>query len=727
MHRMINRLTGWISSPKGVKSILIIWIIAIILLSGVAPSSKKVAVSAGEGSIYENTASAIAEQMMDKHFPTDEGLPALVVFNDPNGISDEDRRAIKEMSEWLASTEKPEHVASALPFHAFPESVQDGMMSEDKSTLLFHLSLAAGLDSGQTYETLQQVRDWLESVKSAALQVEITGPAGIAADTLTLFKNADLILLFATIGLILILLIIIYRSPLLALIPLVIAGIVYQVVDRVIGLAGKYNLFIVDKQALSIMLILLFAVLTDYCLFVFSRYREELSKIGNKYDAMRVAMSKVGEPILFSGGTVLIAMLALLAAVFKPYHHFAPVFAIAIVFILLGGLTLIPAVFALLGRKAFWPFIPKLGDKETAKPARFWGKLGQLVVKRRAAVSIVLLAVFVLASLNIATMKSSFNLMKSFPEDLSSRQGYELLEQNFPKGTLAPVTILLTSDKEISLDATFLQRLDTLSRQIQEAGGIDSITPAEILPLAKPDARLPRNFLAEDNHAVKLQMTLKDNPYDQAALDRVEGLRTQAASLLNNSGLDSSQYELHFAGQTASQIDIRQMNMRDMIVTFTIITVLITIMLVFQTRSWRLALIMIFTILLSYLATIGLGWFIFHNMMGYESISYRLPVYTFVFLVALGVDYNIMLVSRIREEAKRYEWKEAISRGVSVTGSVISSAGIILAATFSVLTTQPMQELFLFGLTMAIGVVVDTFLIRGMLLPSILAYIKPKE
>ncbi|RAV20096.1 MMPL family transporter [Paenibacillus contaminans] len=720
MMRFINKITGWTGSPKGAKIVLIGWLAAIIALSGAAPAAKKFAVSAGEGSIHDDKPSAVAAQIMNERFPSNEGLPALVVFSGKDASGAEQRAKIAAFSKWLASDGKPEQVAGSLPFHQLPEAVQDQMFSQDKTTLIFPVSLKKDLASDQLYDTIEQLREGIAQIGMDGMQTEITGPAGIAADTTNLFKNADFVLMFATIGLILVILIIIYRSPLLAVIPLLIAGVVYQAVDRLIGLAGKNGWFLIDKQSLSIMMILLFAVLTDYCLFVFSRYREELRKGGGKYDAMREAMTHVGEPILFSGGTVLMAMLTLFAAVFKPYHHFAPVFSIAMAVILLGGLTLIPAVFALLGRKAFWPFAPKPETAGKPQKSGVWHAIAAFVVKRPVIPASVLLAMLIGLSVNFGTMSFSFNLMKSFPDDISSRKGYELLEQKFPKGQLAPVSVILESDKEITMDEAFVRNLTKLAGELDGQTGVDSVTP-EIKPdFAKADTALPRNFLSADKRAIKLQLITADNPYDQSALDAMKALRENSEALLAGSGLSTADFHMHFAGQTAEQVDVSDMNGRDTIVIFSLISVFITLMLLLQTRSVRLSLLMIATILLSYTATMGLGWLIFHYGLGYDAISYRLPVYTFVFLVALGVDYNIMLVSRIREEARQMEWKEAVRRGVALTGGVISSAGLILAATFCVLITQPLQELFLFGLTMALGILMDTFLVRGILLPAIM-------
>ena len=185
--------------------------------------------------------------------------------------------------------------------------------------------------------------------------------------------------------------------------------------------------------------------------------------------------------------------------------------------------------------------------------------------------------------------------------------------------------------------------------------------------------------------------------------------------------------KMHIAGQTAAQLDVKEMNDRDTIVLFAAVTILLIIVLAFQTKSIILPFLMMGTILLSYFASMGFSWWIFQYIFNLDAISYRLPVYTFILKVALGIDYNIMLVSRIREEAEKYPWKEAVARGVQLTGGVISSAGIILAATFSVLMTQPLQELFLFGFTMGIGILLDTFIIRGIFMPSLLILLFQKN
>lgn len=726
MLKPFRKLVQYTSSQKGAKMTILAWILAVVLFSLLAPSAKEYEVNSKEGSIKGDKPSEVAQQILKEQFPSTDGLPALLVFHRDGKISEEDIRKINELSEWLGSDEKPEQIMSALPFHSLPPNVQKQMYSENESTLLINLSLEPDLESSETLAVMNEIKEKANKIDMNGMQFEITGPAGISADTVSLFKSADIVLMLATVALIFILLIIIYRSPILAITPLIIAGIVYGVVDRILGLAGKNGWFTIDSSAVSIMLILLFAVLTDYSLFVFSRYREELKKQESKYVSMNEAIFHVSEPIVFSGGTVLLAMLTLFVTIFEPYNHFAPVFSVAVVIILIAGLTLIPSIFAIMGRKAFWPFVPKVEEAQITTHG-IWSAISKQVMKKPALLGGILLIVLLIGVFNFTSIQYSFNLLKSFPEDMPSRQGFELLEENYPAGQLAPMTVLIKSDKEFPINAELFEKVNHLVSILSDESNVASVTPIIQDEMLNIPESLPRNYLAESNKAIRLQFVLDSNPYEKEALDTIQKLRDSEASLLKASGFSTADVKLHFAGQTAQQLDVNHMNQRDMIVLFSLVTVFLTIILGFQTKSVMMPILMMATILLSFFSTMGFGWWIFKHLMGFDAISYRLPVYAFVFMVALGIDYNIMLVSRIKEEATKLPWREAVGKGVAVTGGVISSAGLILAATFAVLMTQPLQELFLFGFTMAFGILLDTFLIRGIFLPSILVLTGKKE
>lgn len=380
----------------------------------------------------------------------------------------------------------------------------------------------------------------------------------------------------------------------------------------------------------------------------------------------------------------------------------------------------------MLGRRAFWPTIPKV-NSEGKSSQGFWHWASKKVIKHPVIIASTIIVFLAIGAVNVFSIPFSFNLLKSFPDDISSRVGFELLEDNYPAGELAPVTIVLETKENIDKDADFLTSVQTLQNTLEDEKGISDVSSKITDDMIENDEELPQNFIADSEQSVKFQFTVEGNPYDRDAIDTVDTIRSNETTLLQDSGFTDDNVQIHIAGQTAHQLDVKEMNTRDMIVLFAIVIVALTVILGVQTKSVLLPSLMMGTIIVSYISTLGFGWLIFHHLMGYEEISYRLPVYTFIFMVALGIDYNIMLVSRIKEFAKNVTWKEAIQKGVAATGGVISSAGLILAATFSVLITQPIQELFLFGFIMAMGILLDTFIIRGFLLPSILVLTRKKK
>jgi RND superfamily putative drug exporter len=489
---------------------------------------------------------------------------------------------------------------------------------------------------------------------------------------------------------------------LLALIPLLAAAFVYEVVSQTLGLMGKAGL-VISNQTFSIMTILLFAAVVDYSLFVFSRYREELKKHENTFEAMKQAMRETGKPVFFSGGTVLAAMLVLFFAEFGDYRNFAPTFATAMFIIMIASITLVPALFALFGRKSFWPLIPKVGDPPV-KQGSLWSRVGRFVVKKPVVSAAAILVIMIASALNMLNMKYEFDTMKSFPDDMPSRQGYEILEQKFHKGDLAQTTVLVESESAISAE-----QQQALLKTLEEQPLVSSVR---------------RSGATEDQKAVQYTLTFEENPYAAETMDALEQMIQDADRLLAESNL---QGKLYFAGETAKKVDDRAANNRDLVKIVVFETILIFLMLILMTRSLKMPIYVMGTILISFLAALGLGMFLTNLFFGIDSISNRVPLYSFVFLVALGIDYNIMLISRYMEERKKHSLEKAVEIAVSNTGGVISSAGIILAATFAVLMTQPIQLLFVFGFIVAVGILLDTFLIRGVLLPSLIMLFEKKK
>lgn len=639
--------------------IIISWLMVVGLLSLFAPSSKEVTSTSRNAGLPDTALSIQADKVIKENFSSNEGIPLIIVFESNKATNDEEIQKVLELME--------QNYSSIPKFSKIPMEQRDSFVSEDKKTFFVPLILEGQLESKEVHEKVSEIKENISNMIPSDFNTYYTGPAGIASDTIELFSQADVVLLLATVGIIFIILIVIYRSLILAIIPLIGAGIVYGVVDRVIGLTGKFTSITIENQALSIMMILLFAVVTDYSLLLYARYKEEQN--------MKVALARTRETILFSGGTILAGVATLAFAVYEPYRNFAPVFVIAVVIMLIAGLTLLPALFA----------VVKVPKKKEAK-TKIWANAGNVSTKKPWTVAIPILLLLGIGTWHSTTIIYSYDLLASFPEELSSREGFTKLGEAFSEGEIAPTTILIKSkDEKVVAD---------VQEKLEDRPLVSQVRPSS----------------SESNKYTQFSIILKVNPYSKEALNEVETIREK---------LEDQQVLV--SGETVKQVDIRNINKRDTALVMGLMTVLIGLMLALQTRSIRASMLMMLSILLSFGAALGFSTWTFDFFFGYTSFSYRIPLYTFVFLVALGVDYSIMLMSRLKEERKQYEEQEAIAKTVEKTGGVISSAGLILAATFAVLISQPVMELKLFGFAVAVGVLLDTFIVRPLLLPALLS------
>ena len=693
MKRFLHAVTDWVSTKKGMRITIIAWLVLMVGLSA-GPSLTDYKVTNFQ-SLPDEAESIIAQNKVDELFPSDTGTPGILVFNNPDG--DVDVAEVKEILSGIMD-ENIKGIEEIVDISRMPPQAVAAFTSEDKTTMIVPMNLEAGLGNSDYSEINDKASEIGNAIaKDLDTDFYITGPAGIAGDTTKLFESADLKLLFATILIILVLLIVIYRSPLLAFIPLLATVIVYQVANQSVALLGAGGLEI-NNSTTSIMSILLFAAVIDYSLFVFSRFREELNRYEDKYEAMKYAMRATGEPVFFAGGTVLAAMLILFFADFRDYQNFAPVFGLAIFIIMLASITLVPALFTLFGRKAFWPKVPKYGEEKEVKHG-IWGPLAKFVVSK-PGISGGLVAIFmVVTALNVFNLDFEFNSVKNFPEDLPSRVGYEIVEEKFNKGDLAQTTVLLESDEAM--------------KETDVAAFAERLTEFDEINTASPSG------ITDDGRAAKVTVSLTMNPYSSEAIDFIEDLLGDSKELQKDTNLEAG---ISYTGTTAKLADEREVNGGDIIKIVVLETLLILVLLFAMTRSFKMPWYMMATILLSYASALGLGLFLVDVLFGYDAVSTRVPVYAFIFLVALGIDYNIILVSRFIEERTRHSVKEALEIAIRNTGGVISSAGIILAATFAALMIMPIADLFVFGFMVAIGIILDTFLVRGMLLPALILF-----
>jgi RND superfamily putative drug exporter len=693
MKSLLSSITDWVSTKKGMRITIIAWLILMIGLSA-GPKLGDYKVTNFQ-SLPNEAKSIIANEKLEQYFPNDQGTPGILVFHNESG--EVNVAEVTEIMNAIVSA-NVEGVDEIVDIAQLPPQALAAFVSEDKSTMIIPMTLEPGADSRQIGDTIDKVADIGNKAAEATGTIfRITGPAGIVGDTLKLFEQADFVLLLSTIGIILLLLIVIYRSPLLALIPLLATAIVYQVANQVVALMGAGGLEI-NNSTTSIMSILLFAAVIDYSLFVFSRFREELNHHESKYDAMKHAMRATGKAVFLAGGTIFAAMLVLFFASFRDYQNFAPIFGTTMFIIMLASITLLPALFTLFGRKAFWPKVPKFGITKEAKHG-FWGAVAKFVVNKPGVSGGLVGIIMIVTALNVFNLNYEFDTVKSFPEDLPSREGYEIVEAQYNKGELAPTSILIESESALSDN-----QIEALSVRLQEEKDVASVRLVSV---------------SEDAKALKYSMTLDFNPYSVEAIDAVEELRNGSTEWLADASVTG---EIHYAGVTAKLVDERVANNRDIWVIVILETLLILVLLFILTKSIRMSTYMMATILISFVSALGLGIFLVDVLFGFDAVSTRVPVYAFIFLVALGIDYNIILASRFIEERKKNKVKEALEIALRNTGGVISSAGLILAATFAALMTMPIADLFVFGFIVAIGILMDTFLVRGMLLPSLILF-----
>jgi putative drug exporter of the RND superfamily len=688
----LQKLTDKVATKKGAWITVIVWLVLMIGLSA-GPMLSEYKVTNFQ-SLPDEAKSIIAQNKLDEQFPSDQGTPGIYVFHNPDG-----ELVIEDVTTILngIKAENIEGIADIVDISALPPQATAAFLSEDKSTMIIPVNLEPGLGNSAYAEINDHAtKVGTDIAEDLTTDFYITGPAGIAGDTTKLFESADIQLLFATIGIILVLLIVIYRSPLLAIIPLFATVIVYQVVNQSVALMGAGGLEI-NNQTTSIMSILLFAALIDYSLFVFSRYREELNHYEDKFEAMRVAMRSTAAPVLFAGGTVFAAMLVLFVADFRDYQNFAPIFGMAMFVIMIASVTLVPALFALFGRKAFWPKVPKYGEAKEVKHG-IWGPIAKFVTSKPGLIGGGVAIFLIITAANVLNIDYEFNAVKNFPDDLPSRVGFEIVEEKFNKGDLAQTTVLVTG-KDLTQES--LQKVT------------EYLATDEMIGSARVSG------ITEDGQYGKITVSLAENPYGPEAIEFLGEYRIENDSYKL---ADGSTVELEYAGTTAKLVDEQEVNAGDIKKIVIFETILILLLLFALTKSIKMPIYMMATILVSFVSALGLGIFLVDVLFGYDAISTRVPVYAFIFLVALGIDYNIIMVSRFMEERKMNKVKDALEIAVRNTGGVISSAGIILAATFAALTTMPIADLFVFGFIVAVGIIIDTFLVRGMLLPALILF-----
>jgi RND superfamily putative drug exporter len=530
-----------------------------------------------------------------------------------------------------------------------------------------------------------------------------TGIGGLLADLFDSFSGLDTSLLLVTFGVIALILIIVYRSPILWILPLLSAGFALTLAGGVIYELAKHNIITLDGQSQGILSVLVLGAATDYALLLIARYREELHKYEHRVDAMKVAWRGVVEPIVASGSTVALGLLMLLLSQLTNNRGLGPVGAIGIICAMVTILTLLPALLVLFGRWIFWPKRPMF-NTEDEKLSGIWSKVAKSTERNpRKYLSISVLILVVLSAFAITLHSNGLSTAQSFTTRTDSVIGQEQLTTYFPGGQGQPTQIVVSADKA-----------QVITTHLLAFNGISQVQPETLTPII-PGKPVPVNKIV--NGMELLNVTLSYPPDSSSAVKLIPNLRTMVH------GIDSTSL---VGGTSAVFSDIHAATRHDQKVIIPVILFLIAIILALLLRSILASVLLLLTVVLSYLATLGACAIVFHHIFHFAGEDSSFPLFAFVFLVALGIDYNIFLMTRVREESIKSGTRAGMTMGVTVTGGVITSAGIVLAATFSVLSILPLVFLAELGFAVAFGVLLDTLLVRSIVVPALVHSIGPK-
>jgi len=682
-----------------------------------------------------------------EQFPDGQVAAAVTVIARDGGLTAEDRQEAEAFAQDLS--DDPPIITAGT---------EGPIQSEDGEAVLVITQVRDTGGTGEDFlDSVSDIRDRAHALRGGGRQVEVTGAAGFGADAIEVFGDINGRLLFAAGGLVLILLIIIYRSPIFWTIPFF-TVVVAETCARGFGYLLAEAGVTINGQSGGILPVLVFGAGTDYALLLVSRYREELRRHDSKHEAMQLALGTAGPAILFSGLTVIAALLVLLLAEVNGTAGLGPIGAMGILLAMTFMVTLLPALLVVFGRRAFWPFVPDgpggplqphtnvwrraiysvvvggivAGAASTGGGAAagigfaagallnffvlapllyrldvsvlypkverpiaarhrltdethgFWRRVGDRVAAAPARVAAITTLGLLVLSAGLLTLDTGLTSGNSFRGEVESVRGSELLAQHYPAGANVPTTVVIPDPADV----------EPVTAALEDSPAVAAVgEPVEGPPGAKLDVQL------------------RADPYSTAAFDEIPGLR----DTVKQAGGD----DVLVGGPTAAEYDLRQSATRDNWVIMPVTLVVVFGILAVLLRALLAPAMLVGTVILSFLAALGTGMFVSKEIFGFPGIDPSLPLLCFVFLVALGIDYNIFLMARVREETLSHGTREGMLRGLAVTGAVITSAGIVLAGTFGALAVLPLIFLTEIGFIVAFGVLLDTFVVRSILVPAL--------
>ncbi|MBP5866195.1 MMPL family transporter [Streptomyces scabiei] len=618
-----------------------------------------------------------------------EQIPAVVVYARESGLTAEDRAAIQaDVRELKGLT------AHGIIGAQTRGPVYDRAVDPRAAQVLVPITMdEKGWE--RIAPAVDSIRDEVGE-GGDGLAVHITGPGGTSADFSEAFEGIDSTLLMSAMAVVIVMLLLTYRSPTLILVPLLGVIAALFTAQALIYLLAQHTGLTVNGQSAGILTVLVFGAGTDYALLLVARYREELRRHEDRHEAMALALHRAGPAVLASGATVVLSMLVLLAAEMNSTSGLGPVAAIGVAVALLAMMTLFPALLVIFGRWIFWPVIPHLGSADPTERG-VWARMGRRFSRRPRTVWVATAAALALCSLGLIQLRAEgIGNADAFTGKPDSIVGQEVSARYFPAGSGDPLVIVSNQ------------------AQAREVGRAVADTKGVV-----PDSLgLPPGTKPAHEGRVLFEATMSDPADSEAAKQTVERVRDAVHAVPDA--------DAQVGGGTAALLDMDEATTHDNILIIPLVLLVVLLILCALLRALIAPLLLIGTVILSFAAALGISALAFRHLFDYAGESTDFPLFVFVFLVALGIDYNIFLTTRIREEAARQGTRKAVVTGLATTGAVITSAGLVLAGTFAALGTLPMVAFAEIGFAVALGVLLDTFVVRSVLVTALFLDVGPK-
>ena len=629
---------------------------------------------------------------LQQRLPQGSDTTAIVVFSADQGRLSDDalQTACRTFGQAFASRESTSAPTASAPTSGDSANRAGGrpacgsgvplLVSDDGTAALGVVPLSA-TGNAEISAAVTGLRGDLRAAAPQGVTVQVTGPAAIQADLGAVFNGADTRLLLATASIVALLLLVTYRSPILWVVPLLVVG----VADRVAAVVATHVLAAVnlpwDESTIGILSVLVFGAGTDYALLLISRYRDELRTMSDRYAAMARALRYAGEAVLASGTTVVLGLLTLVLSLVPTTRSLGVACAVGVLVAMVFALVMLPTTLVLFGRWVFWPVVPREGQRQLVDSDRsVWHRVGVRVARRPIVFIVVGVAILGALGLGLTQVRSGLPASEQFLQKPEAVAASERIAQSFPGGSADP-TVVVTPASSAGEVATRAAAVD----------GVASARPGRT-----------------GDGLTQVDVVLKAGAGSAEAQQTVQRLRDALGAVPDT----------YVGGTEAQSLDSSVAAARDRLVIFPLILALVLAALLVLLRSVVASVILVATVVATYLAAMGASWWIFSGVFGFPALADTVPLFAFLFLVALGVDSNIFLVSRAREEGRRFGSRDGMLRALTATGGVITSAGILLAAVFAVLGVLPLVVLAQIGVVICIGVLLDTLLVRTILVPA---------